>query len=366
MAITNHISLFLRGGLPGTQAASASLLRLRTALRLCLPQPVRQMLAVRDRRLLILPEGAGGHLVMATGDEREPIGHLSLEGSASLPRALSERAGDPRHRTVLMLPDDAVLTREVSFPAQVQGNLAQVIRYELDRLSPFRPEDVVYDFVIRSAPKQSSRLSIELALCRRDQVGPWVKRLAEAGSPVDQVSWERAWPGANLLPPNERPKRRRQLFSINKALAALAALLLVAIAVTPLWQKSRIIEGLDREVSRARAEAVAVDDLRQELERARLGSTAVLQQKWEEPPILDLLRELTERLPDDTWLQTLDYQDGRVEIRGESGQATALIALLEQGPGIEEVAFRSPVTQVVRTGKERFNIAFQYVPPRPQ
>ena len=131
--------------------------------------------------------------------------------------------------------------------------------------------------------------------------------------------------------------------------------------MTPLWQKARILESLEAEVRRARTQAVQVDDLRKELERARQGSTVVLQQKWEQPRIIDMLRELTDRIPDDTWVQSLEYQNGEVQVRGESGQVTALATgFLEAAPGINGVSFRSPVTQVARTGKERFNLAFTY------
>ncbi|NCA70797.1 MAG: fimbrial assembly protein, partial [Sphingobacteriia bacterium] len=87
--------------------------------------------------------------------------------------------------------------------------------------------------------------------------------------------------------------------------------------------------------------------------------TAVLQQKWDSPNLLLMLRDLTDLLPDDTWLQTLDYNNGELELRGESAQATALIGMLEQAPGFEQVSFRSPVTQVPQTGKERFNISLR-------
>jgi general secretion pathway protein L len=75
--------------------------------------------------------------------------------------------------------------------------------------------------------------------------------------------------------------------------------------------------------------------------------------------MIDLLRELTERLPDNTWVQNLDFRDGEVQVRGESGQATALIDLLDQAPGITEVAFRSPVVQVAGSGRERFHISLK-------
>ncbi len=112
-----------------------------------------------------------------------------------------------------------------------------------------------------------------------------------------------------------------------------------------------------------RIAAEEVQQVRDDLERARLGSVEVLQRKREQPRMTDLLRELTDLLPDGTWVQTLNVRDGAVDLRGESTQATALIGLLEQGPGISQVTFRSPVMQVGGTGQERFHIAFTYSRP---
>jgi general secretion pathway protein L len=162
------------------------------------------------------------------------------------------------------------------------------------------------------------------------------------------------------LPTSERPKRRLVLFSPDRLLWAAIILLTLAALISPIWQKKQMVRSLDAEVQRARTEAIAVDDLRKELEQARLGSTAVLKQKWDAPDLLLMLRELTDRLPDDTWLQTLDYDNGQVSLRGESGQATSLIAILEQAPGIDQVTFQSPVTQVPQTGKERFNLSLRF------
>jgi general secretion pathway protein L len=149
-----------------------------------------------------------------------------------------------------------------------------------------------------------------------------------------------------------------------KLLLGLVLTLAALVLGTPLWQKARTLESLEAEVRKTRADAVQVDEARQDLERARSGSTEVLRQKWEQPRMLDLFRELTERIPDDTWVQSLEYQNGEVQLRGESGQATALIGLLEEAPGFDGVSFRSPVTQVARTGKERFNLAFAYKPDK--
>jgi general secretion pathway protein L len=336
----------------------------------CLPKAAQDWLASRDRRLIVAPALTSARLVLASGltpgDSGEEVGTLDLTGLAPLPPIVAGGPKELPHRTVLRLPADAVLTRRTSFPAQVREKLPQVIRLELDRLSPFSADQVVYDFSLAPAAKGDTRVAVELAICRRDRVADWIKRLDEAGSPVDQITWEGAWPKANLLPPQERPRRRQPLITGVRLMLVLIVLLLGASLATPLWQKARILESLDAEVARARSQAVEVDEVRQDLEQARQGSTVVLQHKWDQPRVIDLLRELTERIPDDTWVQSLEYQDQEVQLRGESGQATALIGLLEEAPGFDGVSFRSPVTQVARTGKERFNLAFEYKPEVPR
>lgn len=360
MAFTDRLKLFPKG-LPGTGTSNPAFIQdLLEQVTVCLPTLVRQSLARRQRRLIVEVAGTRARLLLATGQEREEIGDFDLNATTPLPGVVHERCKDHGYRTELLLPPDDVLTRSVSFPVQVRGNLHQVMQHELDRLSPFQAREVVFDYALQANVKQTSRLTLDLALCRRDRIDGWIKRMADAGSPIDRIHWPGAWPRANLLPPEERPRHRKNAFGINNLLAILACLLALAILLTPVWQKTRIAQALDTEVRGLRAQAVAVDELRQELERARRGSTAVLQRKWEQPPILEMLRELTDRLPDETWIQSFEYNQGQVDLRGESGQATALIAILEQAPGIDGVSFKSPVTQIASSGRERFNLSFRF------
>lgn len=360
MTLTDRLYLFFKG-LSRTGQPNADVFQVileRSAV--CLPKLVRQSLERHRRRLIVEVDGTTARLFLATGQEREEIGDVDLNGNTPLPDAVHERDKDHGYTTVLLMPKDAILTRIVSFPSQVRSNLPQVIQRELDRLSPFQAHEVVYDYALQGSSKQTNRLTLDLALCRRDRIEGWIQRMAEARSPIDRISWRGAWPRANLLPPQERPSRRKNTLSLNSILFMLAFLFAIAILLTPVWQRTRVAQTLETDLRNTRAQAIAVDELRQELERARQGSTAVLQQKWDQPSILEMLRELTDRLPEDTWIQSLEYNQGQVDLRGESGQATALIAILEQAEGIDEVSFKSPVTQIARTGKERFNISFRF------
>ena len=181
--------------------------------------------------------------------------------------------------------------------------------------------------------------------------------------PVSKLTWSGAWDEANLLPADARPRPRRAPVIIASLLFALVAALTAAVLITPLWQRASDQERLMQEVRRVGAEAEEVTRVRDALERARLGSVAVLERKRDYPRMTDLMLELTELLPDGTWVQTLNVRDGSVDIRGESTQATALIGILERGAGINNVTFRSPVMQIATSGSERFHIAFDYRSP---
>lgn len=360
MTLTDRLNLFINK-LSMTGSAT-SWLNQETKERFlaCLPPALRRALVRHHRVLTLHADGEQARAELVIGLERETLGEIDVNHTTSLPAALHDQDREQRHLTELKLPRDAVLTRTVSFPAQVRANLPQVIRYELDRLTPFQADEVFFDYAQQPGPKNASRVNLDLVVCRRDCIDGWVKRMNALGSPLDRVTWDGAWRGANLLPPEQRPRPRGLRLGIGTLMLIAAALLVVAVLLTPLWQKQQVASMLATELSRVRTQAVAVDDLRQELERAREGSTVVLRQKLERAPTLEMLRDLTDRLPEDTWIQNLEFNDGQVDLRGESGQATALIAILEQAPGIEGVSFKSPVTQVARTGKERFYISFSY------
>jgi general secretion pathway protein L len=335
----------------------------RGRLLACLPRSLRVLLFGRDRQLLVFPQDDEARLFLAEEDERRLLGELNVSAGGPLIGDTPELG--QVQRTVVMLPAHGVLRRSLSFPAQVRENVQQVIRYEMDRLSPFEGDQVFFDTRQVGTSRRGDRLLVELALCRRDRTEPWLQRLREVGFPVDQVTWEGAWPRANLLPQVERPRRRIGGLWPTLALLLLGFLLGAAALVTPLWQRGQVLDALRGELDQVRNAAQEVDKVRTDLERARQGSVAVLQRKLEQPRMIDLLRELTVRLPDGTWIQNLDLDKGEIRMRGESAQATALIGLLEKSAGVHGVSFASPVTQVAQTGAERFNITFQYARPKP-
>ena len=73
---------------------------------------------------------------------------------------------------------------------------------------------------------------------------------------------------------------------------------------------------------------------------------------------LELLKELTEILPDTAWLRGLSVADNRVEIEGYADYSTQLIAQLEASPLFANAKFISTITRA-RDNKEVFKIGFE-------
>lgn len=71
--------------------------------------------------------------------------------------------------------------------------------------------------------------------------------------------------------------------------------------------------------------------------------------------VLGIIKELTEILPDDSWLTYLDYRDGSVTFEGFSGNAPALLMRLENSKLLDDFEFTAPVTSISK-GKEKFRI----------
>ncbi len=351
----------MRASLSSADTAGFELFRQgQEILSRCLPTALGHVL-FRKPYLQLQVQGDRADLYRCVGEARELLGHLDRHTPGkTLAAILAEVGGKEARHLRIEIPEDYLLLRRAVFPTQVRKNLLQVITYEIDRLTPFQADQVYFDFRLLGTPNPGGKIQVEIALCRRDLIRHWVEQLQQAGALVEAIRWSGAWPGANLLPSGERPKRKIRIFTLNRFLGLLLVLLGSAVLISPLWQREQILQQLDRQIKKLRVQAEEVHQVQAAIERARQGSLVVLQQKAEHPRMIDLLRELTDRLPDDTWIQNLEYRNGEVQLRGESAQAAALIGLLEQAPGVENVTFRSPVVRLANKDRERFYLVFQY------
>jgi len=75
-------------------------------------------------------------------------------------------------------------------------------------------------------------------------------------------------------------------------------------------------------------------------------------------PTLNILKDLSRRIPEDAWVSKFDFSDKEVKIEGYADSASELIPLIEASPLFKDAAFQSSITKN-RDGKERFRIGLK-------
>ena len=301
-------------------------------------------------------------------------GRSALEGVARI--AYGGVTGTPRMRVAI--PARSVLRRTLTLPAAVEENLREAIGYDLDRLTPFKADELYYDAAVASRDPARGTIGVDFAAVRRPIVDAAVAHATAWGAEVRGVTPDD--PGKanfsrlNLAPDAMRtapaPWKRWQYWMPIAALAFVAG---VAV-VLPLWQKREYAIAIINLAELVRQQATVSERLRGELERAASDYNFALERKHAWPPIVKVLDTVTRVLPDDTWLTQLEIRtlpkgrdrDREIVIRGESANAGHLIPVLEESGIVAQVAPRSPTTKIQPGPGEVFDLAAQLKPqPKP-
>ena len=109
-------------------------------------------------------------------------------------------------------------------------------------------------------------------------------------------------------------------------------------------------------VAATRAEAMQVRRTRNALKGSVDASSFLARKRSGQPTMLELVDDLSRRIPDGTWLEKITISEGGVVLIGQSQQASALVGLLQGSPLILRPTLTGSVQTDPRTGKERFTL----------
>jgi general secretion pathway protein L len=111
-----------------------------------------------------------------------------------------------------------------------------------------------------------------------------------------------------------------------------------------------------------RREAAEGSDLAEKVEQLRAAATVIASKRTARPLLVEVLEDLSARIPDDSYLQRVELRQGELQLVGVSTTASNLIRQLEASPLLTDVRFESSVTRDVTSGKERFTIVARLAP----
>ena len=154
--------------------------------------------------------------------------------------------------------------------------------------------------------------------------------LADGLAGVDVVDTDGSRLGVNLLPLAGRAARQDRVAQSQLALGAVLIASLLAAMWLTLGNRQEALADLTERVDAAQgAGARSAQACATRSSGSVHAANFLARQRAKQPTILELLADLTRRMPDSTSLEKISVNDGNVVLIGQSQQASALVGLLQ-------------------------------------
>jgi len=296
---------------------------------------------------------------------RRPAGGETLAGLVA-----GERP--ERSRVLVAVDRSLALHRTLELPAAAGENLREVLEFELERQTPFPPEEVYFgwrrighDGPGDGARADAGRLRVDLHVAPRALVDEALAALPGWDLEPEELRGRDPTPESGWVALRFRPRRldRGRPARLNVALVAINLALVGAAMAIPLHQQRAELESLRDRVESLKSDARAAADLREQVTRFHDEVEFLVEAKAGTPSMVRVLDELSALLPDHTWLHRLEVRGDSVQLQGTSAAASALLPLLDESNVLRSVRFSSPVTQDPASGRERFHLSAEIETP---
>ncbi|MDM8522735.1 pilus assembly protein PilM [Desulfococcaceae bacterium HSG8] len=323
--------------------------------------------------------------------------------------------------TFIGIPSELTIFKDIEFPLAVKENLRSTLRYEMEKHIPLPADDVLFDYHILSEDKAKNRLKVLLIVGKKNSIAPYVNfsgtlkggvsgiepcstalvsffahkpgehtpgseqdilnllrnepdarrhaSLSEMGIPSHELvpafglALKGLWKTPlqiNLLPPESRKRPGKAGYYMMIFLAIMVILSGLAWGGSHFLKQKIILEELNAELKRLTSEIANIDRIRtgsQELEE-RLDYLNALRSGH--IPALDILRELSQVIPETAWVREFRFSEKGMQIEGYAESASELIPLLEDSSVFRDVVFLSTITKE-KNGRERFRVGLKLV-----
>jgi general secretion pathway protein L len=230
----------------------------------------------------------------------------------------------------------------VVLPLAAESDLAQVLRHEMDRLTPFTADQVFWSASLEHRDPAAGRLEICLTLIPKTLLRPAIALLDAVGLTISAI--EAVNPSGLPRLIDLRAPSRRYRASLAIAWGLVGTLAVVAV-VTPMITLSLASNAVEARIAWLQPQIAEAEALRRRVAGGSAGGTVIAAERARIGDALQVLATTTELIPDDTVLSDLSLHQGKLSISGRSTAAPRLIPALASDPTIGNPSFAAPVTR---------------------
>ena len=334
----------------------------------CLPKALAERLSSAPAKI-VLGQGIDGgwHAARVRGAKREAERNLDLSDLASVRRVLGflEALNDqPAEIKVLALSADKVLRKRLSLPLAAEENLRQVLSFEMDRQTPFKADQVYFDWRIIKRDTAQRSLLVDLLATPKATLDAALALLAPAQIAIDAVDTATGrgalqfehTQGFNLLPVEKRGAGGDPQARIRWILAASLVALIGMAMLQSLTARQQALLALQEKTAEMQKGALETAALAKKLREEVTGANFLSERKQKRSETVKVLLELTQLIPDNTWLERISFVGEAVQLQGQSSSASDLIGLLQKAIYVGNPQIQGVIQPDAGTGKERFGL----------
>lgn len=248
----------------------------------------------------------------------------------------------------VFLPETSVLVRRITLPDGASGRLKDIVRLQIDRLSPLGAIGSVWGVTLD--PSSGDKSAGLCAIAARDEAETIATELRDAGFAAFELADPRT--GTVLAREDRGASRRRQL---TRGLWIGTFLLLGSALAVTVWRTEARISALAAATAALKPKAEQVAEVRRSvLGRAELSEA--LAQLAEEPQPLQIWSEITAGLPDDAWVTALEISSDQVRLEGYARASATVLAGLAAATSLKAPRFEGPLQRQPDLGADRFTL----------
>ena len=331
-------------------------------LYLLIPKKLKQLILDNQGFLIITANKKELFLTYQTEQQTEFLGILkrNIAAIAEYQELLNLDTRFKKAKVVLRLSDDYATYREITLPSAVKENLNTMMSYELDRYTPFKLDQAY--FAIKRLHGDANQITFILIITNRKLFNDLCLELKTMGIYPELADYENIKNNLyyqpetyNLLPEWLSPDNKMPRLMYYGLTASLGLLISLSL-ILPVLLDYQQVQSLTTKVRQLEKQVREIETLQSEFRSLQEETQQLVNEKTALPETYIMLNELSQLIPDDTWLTFLQYSNGQLQIQGESPTASDLIKLLEKSKLFNNASFISPVTQDSISKKERFQL----------
>jgi general secretion pathway protein L len=241
----------------------------------------------------------------------------------------------PRGAIKALMPADQVLVREMDLPLLPMSDVKRMIALDIDRLTPFQPEQVLFDAQVVARDPEGGRQQVALGVALRAAVAAFIENMrvhnlepaavgvaTRRGASSHDFDFLAAMREANG---GDAAQRRSVYWWIGAAVLLLINLVLLT------YRDSNSLDQLRQTVEMQQGPVGVALRTREKVDREDARRAALLQSKAQSAP-LPVLDAVTKAMPQDAWVRRFEWNGRTVHVSGARKTSTDIIARLEASP----------------------------------